>query len=190
MNNPRASAFSCHALSVSDKGSESRPRLEQPWTASVQGSVSPVLDLLLRKLPHPASPPKNQATRGGQVHPSASLSVKQTWTLLNVTVSSHVTSGMQKASRAALFNGNAPIWSVSVQIAFSTSLSLHVMPLLQTQPLAPWTRLNPCPKSKRAKADQNMKQCLSWGREQFTAQPSNLTLSWLPQLVSSWIVAT
>ena len=58
---------------------------------------------------HPASPPKNQATRGGQVHPSASLSVKQTWTLLNVTVSSHVTSGMQKASRAALFNGNAPI---------------------------------------------------------------------------------
>ena len=115
--------------------------MPKAWTTLNSQCSAPVLDLLLRKPPHPASPPKNQATRGGQVHPSASLSVKQTWTLLNVTVSSHVTSGMQKASRAALFNGNAPIWSVSVQIAFSTSLSLHVMPLLQTQPAADRTPL-------------------------------------------------
>lgn len=170
MNNPRASAFSCHAPSVSDKGSESCPRLEQPWTASVQGSVSPVLDLLLRSLP---TQPLHLRTRlpgearSTHQHHWVSNKLGHCWMWLWAVM---LPVGC-KASHAALFNGNASIWSV--QIAFSTSLSLHVMPLLQTQPLAPWTRLNPHPKSKRAKADQNMKQCLSWGREQFTAQLSN-----------------
>lgn len=87
---------------------------------------------------------------------------------------------VQQTTCAVLFNGKAPIWSVSVQIAFSTSLSLHVMPLLHTQPLAPWARLNLCPKSKRSKADQNTKQCLSRGGEQFKGTDiSLLTLSLL-----------
>lgn len=148
MNNPRASAR-CVMLWFLTKDQSHAQGLnnpEQPVFGVLCDPEPPAL-----RPPHPASPPKNQAT------PISSItSVKQTWTLLNVTVSSHVTSGMQKASRAALLMKCSHLICTD---CFSTSLSLHVMPLLQTQPLAPWTRLNPCPKSKRAKADQNMKQC-------------------------------
>lgn len=82
MSNPCAAAFSCHALSVSDKGSESCPRLKQPGV--------PVFGVLYPQSWTPCSgsfpiqavsPCKQQATVECWVpYPSASLSVMHTWT--------------------------------------------------------------------------------------------------------------
>lgn len=84
LNNPRASTLSCHALPVLNKGSEFRPRSEQPGVPVFRAPYPQSWALCPGSFPTKvASPPKIQAAGGGGRQGPTSISIAEGHTHLD-----------------------------------------------------------------------------------------------------------